>query len=55
MTQIKLSRITGIRPGTISEIYNEMIERINLEHIDAICEALNCNVSDLIEYIPNKK
>lgn len=53
-SQAELARKTGIRPSTISEIYNELIERINVDHIDLICEALNCDVSDMLEYIPNK-
>ncbi|KZL94394.1 helix-turn-helix domain-containing protein [Clostridium magnum] len=55
MSQAELARITNIRPNTISEIYNELIERINLEHLDKICEVLNCDVADLIEHIPNKR
>lgn len=55
MTQIELSRKTGIRPATINEIYHELCERINLEHIDKICEALGCDISDLLKYEPNKK
>jgi putative transcriptional regulator len=54
-TQADLARRTGIRPTTISEIYNEIIERINLDHLDLICEALDCQISDLLEYRPNKK
>lgn len=55
MTQAELSRQTGIRPSTISDIYNEMTERLNIEYLDRICEYLNCNITDLIEYIPNKQ
>lgn len=54
MTQAELSRITGIRPSTINDIYNEWCERINLEHLDRICEALDCEVTDILEYIPNR-
>ncbi|MFV3012702.1 helix-turn-helix domain-containing protein [Clostridium botulinum] len=53
-TQADLSRKTGIRPNTISEIYHELTERVNLNHIDKICEALECDISDLLEFIPNK-
>ena len=53
ITQAELSRQTGIRPSTISDIYNEMSERLNVEHLDRICEYLDCNINDLIEYIPN--
>ena len=55
MTQVELSRKTGIRPATINEMYHELGERINLEHIDKICEALDCDVSDLLKYEPKKK
>lgn len=54
MTQAELSRRTGIRPNTINEMYHELCDRVNLEHIDKICEVLNCDISDLIEYVPNK-
>ena len=31
MKQTELSRITNIRPSTISDLYNDMAVRINLE------------------------
>lgn len=54
-TQAELSRQTGINKNAISEMYNEFAERINLDYIDLICEALDCQVSELLEFIPNKK
>lgn len=54
MTQAELARKSGIRPATICDIYNEMCDRINLEHLDRICEVLDCNIADLLEYKPNK-
>lgn len=53
LTQADLSRMTGIRPNTISDMYNEMAERISLEHLDLICEALNCDVTDILVRIPS--
>ena len=47
-TQRDLSRVTGIRPNTINDLYHEMTERVSLEELDLICEALNCQLSDLI-------
>ena len=32
-TQSDLARATGIRPSTINELYHELAERINLEHL----------------------
>ena len=54
MTQKQLSIMTGIRPNTIGELYHEMNSRVNLEHLDAICEALDCDLSDLIVRVPNE-
>jgi putative transcriptional regulator len=54
-SQAELSRKTGIGKNAISEIYNEFSERINLDYLDLICEALDCNVEDILEYVPNKK
>ena len=49
-TQADLARATGIRPSTINDLYHEMADRVNLEHLDLICEALDCEVGDLLEY-----
>lgn len=54
-TQADLARMTGIRPNTISELYHEVATRVSLEHLDLICEALECDLNDLIVRIPNKE
>ena len=48
-TQAHLSRKTGIRAATINEYYNEIAESIKLEHLERICEALDCDVSDVLK------
>lgn len=53
-SQADIARRTGIRPSTINEMYHEIIPRVNVDHLDKICEVLNCGVEDLIEFIPNK-
>ena len=53
--QADLARATGIRPTTISELYNEIAERISFEHLDMICEALDCDITDIIVRVPNKE
>ena len=47
-TQADLARATGIRAATINELYHELAERVSLEHLDMICEALGCDLSELI-------
>ena len=55
MTQKELSEKTGIRAATVNEMYHEFIERINLEHLSNICKVLDCEVYDILEYIPDDK
>ena len=55
LTQADLARMTGIRPNTISELYHEVATRVSLEHLDLICEALDCELTDLIVLTPNKE
>ncbi len=53
-TQAELARATGIRPNTINELYHELVERVNLEHLDLICEALHCELDELIVRVPDE-
>ena len=52
-TQADLARATGIRPNTINELYHELVDRINLEHLDLICEAIGCELDELIVRVPD--
>ncbi|EHO80763.1 helix-turn-helix domain-containing protein [Fusobacterium ulcerans] len=53
MSQKQLSETTGIHPSVIAKYYHDTIVRINREHLDEFCKIFNCNISDLIEYIPD--
>lgn len=52
MRQVELARMTGIRPNTISDLCNEMCERVSLEQLDLICSALHCDLTDLLKRTP---
>lgn len=52
-TQADLARATGIRANTINDLYHEMCERVNLEHLDLICEALDCDLNEILVRVPN--
>lgn len=54
ITQKELSERADIRPGTINAYYHEYTKRVNLKDLNKICDFLNCKLSDLIEYIPDK-
>ena len=53
ITQAELSRMTGIRAATINNIYHNLSERICFEHLDLICEALDCDISEILVREPN--
>lgn len=55
MTQKTLSNLTNIRPATISKMYYEEIKRIDIKHLNNICKAFDCEISELLEYIPDEK
>ena len=46
-----IARDTGINRGTITRLYHETTERVELEVIEKLCMYLNCELSDLIEII----
>lgn len=55
MTQKALADATKIRPATISKMYYEETKRIDINQINSICKVFDCEVSELLEYIPDKK
>lgn len=54
MSQAELARKTGIRPNTINALYHEYTKYVSKSDLDKICEVLECDISDLLEYVPNK-
>ena len=45
-----VSRDTGINRGTLTRMYYETAERIDVAVLDSLCAYLECSTSDLIEY-----
>ena len=52
MTQKELAERTGIRPPTISAICLGTIKHLPVDALDKICNVLECQPADLIEYVP---
>lgn len=55
MTQAALARATSIRPATVSKMYYEESKRLDISQLNRICNVFNCEISDLLEYIPDDK
>ena len=53
-TQSDLVRATGICRNTINDYYNEVTDRVNLEYLDLICEALDCDLYEILQHSKNK-
>lgn len=47
-----VSSATGINRGTLTRLYQETAERVDLEVVDALCAYLRIGVGDLFEQLP---
>lgn len=45
----EISRDTGINRGTLTRLYQETAERIDLDVLDQLCDYLDCTVGELFE------
>ena len=51
--QAELHRMTGIRKNSISEMVNNAAASVALQDLDAICKALDCEISDILIRVPD--
>lgn len=54
MTQKSLAELAHIRPATVSKMYYEETKRVDISQLNNICRVFNCEISDLLEYIPDR-
>lgn len=45
-----VTRDTGINRGTLTRLYHETAERVELEVLDLLCTYLSCELQDLLEF-----
>jgi putative transcriptional regulator len=46
-----VARETGLNRNTVTLLYKETAQKIDLEAIDKLCELFNCEVGDLLERV----
>jgi putative transcriptional regulator len=51
ISQRELSRRTGIRQPTVSEMCLNRSKSLPVENLDLICKELKCDLSDVVEFI----
>lgn len=49
LTQADLADMADMREGTLSEYVREITDRVSLVYIARICEALECDLTDIFE------
>jgi len=53
MKKLDLKDKVGISTGTLAKLSKN--QQVALSVLERICEALDCQIGDIVEYIPDKK
>lgn len=51
MKIVDVARATGLNRNTITLLYKETAQRIELDALDKLCELFDCEVGDLFECV----
>lgn len=51
MKIMDVARETGLNRNTITLLYKETAQRVDLDALDKLCDLFECNVGDLFEKI----
>lgn len=54
-TRKQLAEFAGIHQTHIGKIVDGRVKRIDVETLDGLCRALQCQPSDLLEYVPDSQ
>ena len=55
MTRYELSQKAQIRYAILDNYYKNKVVRYDSDVLNRICNALQCNISDIVAYIPDKQ
>ena len=50
-----ISRETGLNRSTVTALYQETAKRIELDVISELCKLFKCEISELLEYLPDEE
>lgn len=54
MKIVDVARETGLNRNTVTLLYKETAQRIDLEALEKLCELFQCEVGELLEYVPEE-
>jgi len=55
MKVMDVARETGLNRNTITLLYKETAQRVDLEAMDKLCDLFNCEVQDLFEKVESEQ
>lgn len=50
-----VAREAGLSRATVTLLYKETAQKVDLEVLDKLCELFDCQLSDILEHVPNGK
>lgn len=55
LTQTDVQVKSGLAYSTVNEMANNRTRRVDLDTLDALCSALDCQIGDIVDYVPDRK
>jgi putative transcriptional regulator len=52
---VDVERETGLHRNSITLLYKETANRVELDTINRLCKLFDCTVADLFEYLPDQE
>lgn len=52
--QNKLAELASVSTNTINALYNDKVTMVSYNVLNKICKALDCQVSDILTYVPDE-
>lgn len=54
-TDYRLAQESGIGANVIGKYHRNLVRRPDLAIVNRLCESLQCDLAELMEYVPDKK
>lgn len=51
----ELQELSGLNKNTLYNFYRGNIKRFDMDTLDSLCKALNCQVGDLLTYVEDSE
>ena len=52
-SQAELQKLANIAPNTMTKLHRD--EAVNLAILNRVCEVLDCNIGDIMDFVPKTK